>query len=177
MTLIRSEDSAHGFFVKFSPSVCVAVVVSLTREVAVWSCLPWSWNKSCCYPWLWQNIQSAMHAHSGSPPMIIILLVIIWYDTEIIFCEFSVHCGRYSVQVFNMLWWHIACFDMVYDCVSVMVCVGVETQSFLPCLHIPYCPEQVPTPQSWHFCEVLRVTAHHAKFLRFESEGRSAELT
>ena len=28
----------------------------------------------------------------------------------------------------------------------------------------------------WFF-EVLRVTAHHAKFLRSESEGRSAELT
>ena len=28
----------------------------------------------------------------------------------------------------------------------------------------------------WFF-EVLRVTAHHAKSLRVESEGRSAELT
>ena len=35
MTLISSEDSAHDFIVKFSPSVCVAVVASLTREVAV----------------------------------------------------------------------------------------------------------------------------------------------
>ena len=32
MTLISSEDSAHDFIVKFSPSVCVAVVASFTRE-------------------------------------------------------------------------------------------------------------------------------------------------
>ena len=31
-------------------------------------CLPCSWNKSCCYPWPWQNIKSAVHAHSGLPP-------------------------------------------------------------------------------------------------------------
>ena len=35
MTLISSEDSAHDFIVKFSLSVCVAVVASLTSEVAV----------------------------------------------------------------------------------------------------------------------------------------------
>ena len=35
MTLISSKDSAHDFIVKFSPSVCVAVVASLTREVAI----------------------------------------------------------------------------------------------------------------------------------------------
>ena len=34
MTLISSEDSAHDFIVKFSPSVCVAVVAFLTGEVA-----------------------------------------------------------------------------------------------------------------------------------------------
>ena len=101
MTLISSEDSAHDFFVKFSPSVCVAVVVSLTREVAVRSCLPCSWNKSCCYD---KTLNQHCVLAQARPPMIIILLVIIWYDTEIIFCEFSVHCGRYSVQVFNMLW-------------------------------------------------------------------------
>ena len=37
MTLINHEDSAHDFIVKFSPSVSVAVVASLTREVAVQS--------------------------------------------------------------------------------------------------------------------------------------------
>ena len=35
MTLISYEDSAHDFIVKFSPSVWVAVVASLTGEVAV----------------------------------------------------------------------------------------------------------------------------------------------
>ena len=35
MTLISSEDSAHDFIVEFSPSMCAAVVASLTREVAV----------------------------------------------------------------------------------------------------------------------------------------------
>ena len=31
----KLRESAHGFIVKFSPSTCVAVVASLTREVAV----------------------------------------------------------------------------------------------------------------------------------------------
>ena len=35
MTLINFKDSAHDFVVKLSPSVCVAVVASLTKEVAV----------------------------------------------------------------------------------------------------------------------------------------------
>jgi len=35
MTLISSEDSAQDLIVKFSPSVCVAVVASLTKEMAV----------------------------------------------------------------------------------------------------------------------------------------------
>ena len=34
MTLISVRDSAHDFIVKFSPRVCVAVVASLTREMA-----------------------------------------------------------------------------------------------------------------------------------------------
>ena len=50
MTLI-SEDSAHDFIVKFSPSVCVAVVASLTREVAVRS--------------------FAYHAHGTNPAVIL----------------------------------------------------------------------------------------------------------
>ena len=33
MTLISARDSAHGFIVKFSPSVCVAIVASLTGEM------------------------------------------------------------------------------------------------------------------------------------------------
>ena len=34
MTLISARDSADDFTVKFSPSVCVAVVASLTGEMA-----------------------------------------------------------------------------------------------------------------------------------------------
>ena len=37
MTLINHENSAHDLMEKFSPSVSVAVVASLTREVAVQS--------------------------------------------------------------------------------------------------------------------------------------------
>ena len=37
MTLISSEDSAHDFIVKFSPSMCAAVVASLIREEAAWN--------------------------------------------------------------------------------------------------------------------------------------------
>ena len=33
MTFISTKDSAHYFIVKFSPSVGVAVVASLTREI------------------------------------------------------------------------------------------------------------------------------------------------
>ena len=35
MTLVSARDSVHDLIVKFSPSVCVAVVASLTGEVAV----------------------------------------------------------------------------------------------------------------------------------------------
>ena len=37
MTFISTKDSAHYFIVKFSPSVGVAVVASLTREMAAQS--------------------------------------------------------------------------------------------------------------------------------------------
>ena len=52
-------------------------------------------------------------------------------------------------------------------------------------IHILNCPGQAPVLASTHppiltvlccFFEVLRVTAHHAKFLHSESKGRSAEL-
>ena len=46
-----------------------------------------------------------------------------WGFTEIIFCEFSVHCVRYSVQVFSIL----SCCKLVLTCYNlqdpVMVCV------------------------------------------------------
>ena len=56
MTLISARDSAHDFIVKFSPSVCVAVVASLTGEMAARSFayhvdeIAGS-DKSCCHPW------------------------------------------------------------------------------------------------------------------------------
>ena len=34
MTLISTRDSAHDFVVKFSPSMCVAIVASFTGEMA-----------------------------------------------------------------------------------------------------------------------------------------------
>ena len=34
MTLITTRDSGHEFIVKFTPSMCVAVVASLTGEMA-----------------------------------------------------------------------------------------------------------------------------------------------
>ena len=50
------KDSAHEFIVKFSPSVCVAVVAALTGEMAAQSFAYHAHgtaddDKSCCYPW------------------------------------------------------------------------------------------------------------------------------
>ena len=55
MTLISARDSAHDFIVKFSPSVCVAVVASLTGEMAPRGFVYHAHgtaesDKSCCYP-------------------------------------------------------------------------------------------------------------------------------
>ena len=74
MTLISSEDSAS--FMKFSPSVCVAVVASVTREVAVriFAYHAHGTNPAVIHD---HDKTSAMHARSCrlAPPMIIILLV------------------------------------------------------------------------------------------------------
>ena len=56
MTLISARDSARDFIMRFSPSVCVAVVASLTREMAAQSFAYHAHgiadgDKSCCYPW------------------------------------------------------------------------------------------------------------------------------
>ena len=76
MTLISSEDSAHDFIVKFSPSVCVAVVASLTRDLAVQSYLPCSWNKSYCYHgYDKKKLNQQCMLAQARPPMIVILLV------------------------------------------------------------------------------------------------------
>ena len=55
MTLISARGSAHDFIVKFSPSVCVALVASLTGEMAARSFAYHAHgtadsDKSCCYP-------------------------------------------------------------------------------------------------------------------------------
>ena len=56
MTHISARHSAHDFIVKFSPSVCVATVASLTGEIAAQSFAYHDHgtadsDKSCCYPW------------------------------------------------------------------------------------------------------------------------------
>ena len=66
MSLINSEDSTHDFIVKFSPSVWVAVVASLTKEVAVQS---FTYHAHGTNPAVIHgHDKSAMHARSGSSP-------------------------------------------------------------------------------------------------------------
>ena len=55
MTLISTRDSGHDSIVKFSPSVCVAVVASFTGEMAArrfgyHAHGTADSDKSCCYP-------------------------------------------------------------------------------------------------------------------------------
>ena len=80
MTIISSKDSAHDFIVKFSPSVCVAVVASLTREVAVYEVAyhAHGTNPAVIHGYdKTLNQQCMLIVHSGSPPMIIILRLFI----------------------------------------------------------------------------------------------------
>ena len=56
MTHISARHSAHDFIVKFSPSMCVAIVASLTGEMAAQNFAYHAHgtadsDKSCCYPW------------------------------------------------------------------------------------------------------------------------------
>ena len=56
MTLISARDPADDFIVKFSQSVCVAVVASISGEMAARSFAYHTHgtvdsDKSCCYPW------------------------------------------------------------------------------------------------------------------------------
>ena len=72
---MSTKDSAHDFIVKFSPSVCVAVVASSNGEMAARSFAYHAHgtadsHKSSCYPWFVCHDKTAMHAHSGLPPMI-----------------------------------------------------------------------------------------------------------
>ena len=66
MTLMSSKDSALDFIVKFSPSVCVAVVATLTREVAVRSFAYQAHGINPADIHGHEN-QQIMHACSGSP--------------------------------------------------------------------------------------------------------------
>ena len=65
-TLISARNSAHDFSVKFSESMCVATVASLTDEMAARSIAYHAHgtadgDKFCCYPRLvCHDIKSAM---------------------------------------------------------------------------------------------------------------------
>ena len=71
-------DSPHNSSVKFSESVCVASVASLTEEIAVRSTIAYhahgtaDGDKFCCYPWLvCHDIKSAMHCSLRLAPTMI----------------------------------------------------------------------------------------------------------
>ena len=68
MTLISSKDSALDFVMKFSPSVCVAVVASLTSEVALQSFVyhAHGTNSVVIHGHEKTLNQQTMHARSGS---------------------------------------------------------------------------------------------------------------
>ena len=72
--LISVRNSAHNFSVKFSESVCVASVASLTEEIAARSIAYHAHgtadgDKFCCYPCLCaMTLNQQCIARSGSPP-------------------------------------------------------------------------------------------------------------
>ena len=85
MTLISARDSAHDFIVKF---MCVAVVASLTREMAAQS---FAYrvhgiadsDKFCCYPWFVchdKTLNQQCITRSGSPTMINHLTTLLCLD-------------------------------------------------------------------------------------------------
>ena len=65
--IISARNSAHNFSVKFSVCLRVALVASLTEEMAARSIAYHAHgtvdgDKFCCYPWLvCHDISSAMH--------------------------------------------------------------------------------------------------------------------
>ena len=75
ITLVGSEDSAHDFIVKFSPSVCVAVVASLTREVAVQSFAYHAHGTAAVIHGHDKTLNQQCMLAQARPSMIIILLV------------------------------------------------------------------------------------------------------
>ena len=70
MTLISSEDSALDFVVKFSLSMCAAVVASFTSEMALrsFACHVHGTNPVVIHGHGKTLNQQTMHARSGSTP-------------------------------------------------------------------------------------------------------------
>ena len=74
--LISVRNSAHNFSVKFSESVCVASVASLTEQMAARSIVYHAHgtadgDKFCCYPWLvCHDIKSVFSSLRLAPTMI-----------------------------------------------------------------------------------------------------------
>ena len=74
MTLISARDSACHFILKFSPSVCVAIVASLTGEMAAQSFAyhvhgTADSDKSCCYPWFDKTLNQQCMLTQARPSM------------------------------------------------------------------------------------------------------------
>ena len=92
MTLISARDSGCDFIVKFSPSVCIAAVASLTGEMAAQSFAyhvhgTADSDKSCCYPWFVghdKTLNQQCMLTQACPPMINHL-------NSTIMCVLSVH--------------------------------------------------------------------------------------
>ena len=106
-----ARDSAHDFIVNFSPSVCVAVVVSLTTEMhgCTKFCLPCMLmeQQTVAIPAVILGLCamiSAMNAHSGSPP-----------PTPMINHVTSVRCAMAFVSTF-LNWMSIASSECVVCC-------------------------------------------------------------
>ena len=76
-THISARNSPHNSSVKFSESVCVPLVASLTEEMTAQSIAYHAHGtadggKSCCYPWLvCHDIKSAMHCALRLAPTMI----------------------------------------------------------------------------------------------------------
>ena len=76
-THISARNSPHNSSVKFSESVCVPLVASLTEEMTAQSIAYHAHGtadggKSCCYPWLvCHDIKSAMHCSLRLAPTMI----------------------------------------------------------------------------------------------------------
>ena len=68
MTIISARDSAHDFIVKFSPSMCVAVVASLTGEMNAQSFAYDTHMEQQTVTWFACHNKSAMLIAQAHPP-------------------------------------------------------------------------------------------------------------